>query len=135
MKASTLLARIRKPELAGPRRAISDKELRDSVLSHLVSMCRTRQGTMLTAPDFGICDVTELVHEFPDAIAKLAKAIRNTIENYEPRLANVVVRHVSSDKTDLTVHFEVMATIVVDKQRTPVKFETSLDVSRKLTIR
>jgi type VI secretion system protein len=135
MKGSSLLARIRKPELAAPRRAISDREMRDSILEHLHSMCVTRQGTMLTCPDYGICDVSELVHEFPDAIAKLAKAIRHTIEAYEPRLANVVVRHVPSDSIDLTLRFEIVANIVAGKQRTPVKFETSLDVSRKLTIR
>jgi len=47
----TLLARIRRPELAQPRRAISEREIRESILQNLIYMCCTRMGTMLTCPD------------------------------------------------------------------------------------
>jgi len=131
----SLLARIRHPELAGARRAISDREIRDAVLDHLRMMCTTRQGTMLTCPDYGICDVSEMVHSFPDAIAMMARSIRHTIQTYEPRLTNVQIRHVPSESADLTLRYEITAQIAVQGSKTPVKFETTLDPSRKLTIR
>ena len=131
----TLLAKIRRPELAQPRRAMSDREIRDSILSNLIHMCTTRAGTMLTCPDYGIADVSEMIHSFPDAISIMAQSLRHTIQNYEPRLQNVQVVHVPTEATDLTLRFEIRARVVLDGSKTAVKFETALDTSRRLTIR
>lgn len=135
MRGPSLLARIRKPELASIRRSATDREIRDSILEHLRMMCSTRQGTALTAPDYGIADVSEMVHSFPDAIALMARSIRHTIQTYEPRLTNVQVRHIPSDETDLTLKYEVTAQVSIDGLKTAVKFQTALDPSRKLTIK
>lgn len=129
----TLLKRIRHPEYAVARRAVSDSETRDSVLQHLRHICTTWQGSMLTLPDYGLVDVSELIHAFPDAIAMMAKAIRNSVQKYEPRLANVMIKHVPSELGDLTLRFEISATLVDGKSR--VKFETSLDTARKFEVR
>jgi predicted component of type VI protein secretion system len=50
-------------------------------------------------------------------------------------LANVQVRHVPGDGTDLILRYEVTAQIVIEGSKTPVKFETAIDPTRKLTIR
>jgi type VI secretion system protein len=134
MHGPSLLARIRRPELSGARRTISDRELRDSILDHLRMMVTTRAGTMLTAPDYGICDVSEMVHAFPDAIAMMARSIRHTIQTYEPRLTNVQVRHIPTEG-ELILRYEVSAQAVVDGRKTGVKFQTALDPSRKLTVK
>ena len=131
----TLLARIRRPELAQPRRAISEREVRDSILQNLMNMCCTRLGTMLTCPDYGIADVSEMIHSFPDAISLMAQTLRHTILTYEPRLQNIQVTHIPSEHTDLTLRFEVRGRVVLEGSKTAVKFETALDPSRKLTIR
>jgi type VI secretion system protein len=131
----TLLSRIRRPELAQPRRAMSDREIRESILQNLINMCCTRMGTMLTCPDYGIADVSEMIHSFPDAITLMAQTLRHTIQTYEPRLQNVQVVHIPSDVTDLTLRFEVRARVVLEGSKTAVKFETALDTARKLTIR
>ena len=131
----TLLARIRRPELAQPRRAISEREIRDSILQNLIYMCCTRMGTMLTCPDYGIADVSEMIHSFPDAITIMAQSLRHTIQTYEPRLQNVQVMHVPSELNDLTLRFEVRARAGLEGSKTAVKFETALDTSRRLTIR
>jgi type VI secretion system protein len=130
----TLLAKIRRPELAQPRRAVSENEIRDSILVNLKHMCGTRAGTMLTCPDYGIADVSEMLHSFPDAITIMAKSLRHTIQQYEPRLQNVQVIHVPSETTDLTLRFEVRARVVLDGNKTAMSFETSIDPSRKLTV-
>jgi len=99
-------------------------------------MCRTRMGTMLTCPDYGIADVSEMIHSFPDAITIMAQSLRHTIQTYEPRLQNVQVIHVPADLLDLTLRFEIRARVVLEGgSKTAVKFETSLDTSRRLTIR
>jgi type VI secretion system protein len=135
MRGPSLLARIQQPELAAKLRTATDREIRESVLHHLRMMCTTRQGTMLTAPDYGVCDVSEMVHAFPDAIAMMARSIRHTIQTYEPRLTNVQVRHIPSEQIELLVRYEVTATLVTNGSKTPVKFETSLDATRKFSIR
>jgi type VI secretion system protein len=135
MKGASLFARIRNPQLAVPRRQVLESELRDSVLQHLQGMCSTRIGSMLTHPDYGIPDVSDMVHSFPHAISMMQRALKHTIEAYEPRLANVRITHVASQTGDLIVRFDVTAQLVGDNGRSPVKFETTFDVSRKLTVR
>jgi type VI secretion system protein len=133
LKGPSLLTRIRQPELNATRRTVTDRELRENVLHHLRMMCTTRQGTMLTCPDYGIATVSEMVHAFPDAIAMMARSIRHTIMTYEPRLTNVQVRHIPAE--DLTLRYEISAQMVADGVKSAVKFETQMDTSRKLTLR
>jgi type VI secretion system protein len=131
----SLLARIRKPEMARPRSRYSESEVRDSILGNLAQMCSTRQGSSLTCPDYGVASVSEMVYLFPDAITIMAQSLRHTIQNYEPRLQNVQVVHLPNETLDLTLRFEIRARAVVDGNKTTVKFETALDPTRRLTIR
>jgi len=135
MSGHTLLRRIRNPEFAVARRAISDAETRESVLEHLRNMCTTRRGTMITAPDFGVVDVSELIHSFPDAIALMARTIRQSIQSYETRLTNVVIKHVPNDTGDLTLRYEISAQLINGDHKAPVRFETSLDPAREIKVR
>ncbi|HEY6463066.1 MAG TPA: type VI secretion system baseplate subunit TssE [Polyangiaceae bacterium] len=132
---SSLLTRIRRPEMARPRASYSEAEVRESILNNLVQMCSTRQGSALTCPDYGIASVSEMVYLFPDAITIMAQSLRHTIQSYEPRLQNVQVVHVPNENIDLTLKFEVRARAVVEGSKTTVKFETALDPTRRLTIR
>jgi len=130
--AAALLTRIRKPELAIVRRTVSDEELRASVLEHLRNICQTRRGTMVTCADYGIADVSEMLHSFPDAIAEMARSIRHTIQHYEPRLSQVRIRHIPTE--DLTLRYEISAQLVRGNGKTPVSFSTSLEPSRRIRI-
>ncbi len=87
---------------------------------------------MLTCPEYGTATVSELVHSFPDAIQEMARAIRLTIKEYEPRLTNVKITHVPAD--DLTLRYEITAYLVSEGSKVPVQFETSLDTNRRLTV-
>ncbi|MGE3673127.1 MAG: type VI secretion system baseplate subunit TssE [Polyangiaceae bacterium] len=134
MGAFSLLSKIRNPDLARARRSYPEHEIRSSILDHLRLMCGTRQGSMLTCPDFGVADPSDLVHGFPDAQAILARSIRTTIETYEPRLQNVRVRFAPDDSLDLVLRFEVSAQVVLEGSKLPISFETSLDASRRLNV-
>jgi type VI secretion system protein len=135
MPGHTLLTRIRQPEFARARQQISESEIRDSLLMHLRQMCSTRLGSMLTRPDFGVMDVADLIHAFPDAGSTMARSIRHTIEAYEPRLANVRVRFEPIDPNELTLRFEITAQMLVDGTKTPVSFQTSIDPNRHISVR
>jgi type VI secretion system protein len=136
MKAHSLLERIRRPEFAAPRRAVSDDEVRASVLSNLRSMCATWLGSSRSCPDYGIVCVSDIVHSCPEALALVAKAIRHTIATYEPRLTNVVVRPLASGSVSdaLTLRFDIGASLVNGGRHVPVKFHTVVDASRNVQV-
>jgi type VI secretion system protein len=135
MAGSSLLSKIRRPELARPRSSYSESEVRDSILQNLIQMCSTRVGSALSCPDYGIASVSEMVYLFPDAITLMAQSLRHTIQTYEPRLQNVQVVHMPSETIELTLRFEVRGRAVIDGSKTVVKFDTALDPTRRLTIR
>lgn len=134
MPGHTLLTRIRRPEFATARQQISESEIRDSVLTHLRQMCTTRLGSVLTRPDFGVMDVADLIHAFPDAGSLMARSIRHTIQSYEPRLTNVRVRFEPIDPNELTLRFEVTAQLLIDGSKLPISFETSIDANRRISV-
>ena len=76
MAGAGLLARIRDPRLATARRAISDEEVRDSILQNLRAMCSTRLGSAQACPEYGILAVSDIIHSCPDALGQVSKAIR-----------------------------------------------------------
>ncbi|MBX3184470.1 MAG: type VI secretion system baseplate subunit TssE [Polyangiaceae bacterium] len=135
MRGHTLLRRVQNPEYAVARRSVSEHEIRSSILEHLRLMCGTRMGSMLTCPDFGVMDPSDLVHAFPDATTLLARSLRVTIETYEPRLQNVRVRFVADEEVDLVLRFEVSAQIAHEGSKVPISFETALDATRQLSVR
>jgi type VI secretion system protein len=129
-----LLRRVREPELARPRRRVTDKELREAILEHLRNMCRTRLGTMVSTPDFGLPDLTETLHAHPDMVRGFARALAETIRRYEPRLTAVTVTPAEpTSDVDLHLRFIVTAEIVDDKRRS-VAFETRIESSRRIGV-
>jgi type VI secretion system protein len=96
----------------------------ESVVEHLRVLLNTRRGDSVTTPDFGILDFADVVHEFPGGIQQLAKSIRTTIAQYEPRLKSVGVRHVPDDNP-LTLRFEISAQLDGRSGRT-LRFATTV---------
>jgi type VI secretion system lysozyme-like protein len=135
MAGHSLLRRIREPELAAPRRVVSDDEVRAAVLEHLQAMFTTRVGSALVAADYGIVSVTDIVHSCPDAIGDVMKSIRETIKKYEPRLVAFNVRHVSgSELRDATIRFEISGDVLNGSRKTQIKFQTVIDAKRIIRV-
>lgn len=88
---------------------------------------------MLTCPQYGVAAISELVHSFPDAIDEMARSIKATIQAYEPRLTDITVRQVPTE--DLTLRYTITARLREDRTGQRMQFETSVDSSRRLTIR
>src|SRR4051812_10042335 len=95
-----------------------------SVLSHLRAMLNTRQGGVLTCPDYGMPDLTEFM-QAPDVQRALQTGILNSIRKYEPRLKRVSVTYAGAE--GLTVHFDVSASLDSDDGAFQLHFETTVD--------
>ena len=78
----------------------------ESIVAHLHELLNTRVGESLSAPDFGIVDFADLVHNFPEATQVLQQSIRATVMKYEPRLRSVSVTPVPS-QDPLSLAFEL----------------------------
>ena len=100
-------------------------------MTHLKNMLNTRQGSSLTCPDYGLMEVSDVLHEFPDAIGLLQRSIKNSIQQYEPRLKNVQVRQIKSDVAQaMILEFEITAQIQYpDGRRQQLRFGASVDHS------
>lgn len=97
----------------------------ESIAANLRALLNTRKGDCVTAPDFGILDFADVVHDFPGGIQQLAKSIRATVLQYEPRLRNVAVRHVP-DENPLTLRFEITAQVAEGRTARTLRFATTV---------
>src|SRR5271168_4091771 len=71
----------------------------ESVLRNLQDVLNSRAGCCETRRDYGMPDFSDVATSFPEAVPTITRAIRAQIENFEPRLSGVNVRHVP-DKTN-----------------------------------
>jgi len=60
-----------------------------AVGEHLRQMLTTRTGSSLTCPDYGVPDITHLLHDMTEAVKETIRAVKHSIQLYEPRLKNV----------------------------------------------
>jgi type VI secretion system protein len=96
-----------------------------AIVAHLQVLLNTRRGDSVAAPDYGILDFSDLVHEFPGAISQLTRSIRATIMEYEPRLKSVSVRHLP-DEQALTLRFEIAAQLSHGRGTRTLKVATTV---------
>ena len=90
------------------RRLISIKE-------HLGLLLNTRRGSIKHLPDYGLPDISEICDNMPESLDMLQKAIKETVEKYEPRLTRVrVVEHEDPEAstTAFRVSFDLVAHVI-----------------------
>ena len=130
----TILERLADPRVEERTIEENTEALARSVLRHLQRMLNTRHGFSETLPDFGLPDIADLFHSGGDAAGVLRKAIRTTIEKYEPRLRNVRIEAVEGDGDALALRFEIKAELVTAEERAHVLFETTVDSSGEVRV-
>jgi type VI secretion system protein len=113
------------------RHTWKDHDLESAVTRHLAQMLNTRQGSSLTCPDYGLIEVSEILHDFPDAIGLMQRAIKNSVQLYEPRLKNVQVRHIKNEAMHMMIlEFEITGQLQhQDGRRQALRFGASVDQS------
>jgi type VI secretion system protein len=136
VREKSLFERLRSPEPQIDLNAQMDLQaVADSIQAHLIRMLNTRQEHALSAPDYGIPDLTELARGFPESAGVLEDAIRKSIEKYEPRLRDVSVRFAESEQDVLTISFEITARLVVQNEDVGVWFMTKIGSDGKVEVR
>jgi type VI secretion system protein len=136
--AASFLARIERaadPQLS-ERSTYRDSDTEAAVTQHLARLLNTRQGSCLTCPDYGLIEVSEVLYDFPDAIGIVQRALKNTIQTYEPRLKNVQVRHIKNEAMgEMLLEFEITAQLqFADGRRQSLRFATSVDGSGNVKV-
>ena len=128
---SSLLVRIARA--ADPtnleRHTWKAEDTASAVVAHLQLMLAAKTGGSLTCPDYGVPDMTGLLHDLPEAAATMQRQLKASIAAYEPRLKNVQVRLLKSDVDgQLGLSFEVSGHILLDDgRRQPVRIGTQLN--------
>ena len=136
--AASLLSRLE--HLSDPqsseRYTRRDADTETAVTEHIVRMLNTRQGSCLTCPDYGLVEVSEVLYDFPDAVGIVQRALKNSIQQYEPRLKNVQVRHVKNEYAhEMMLQFEITAQLhLPDGRRQSLRFATTVDGSGNVKI-
>jgi len=132
----SLLERLRDPEPESARtlRQNTDR-LVQSVLANLGRLLNARHGITPIQADYGIPDLCEVVHNFPDAIGEMRKAIKASIEKYEPRLRRVNVKHVTAPDDPFALRFEITAELATSEEKASVWIETRIDGSGQVDLK
>jgi type VI secretion system protein len=136
MREERLTERIRSWNRGPYRREGQDpKRMIDSVIRHLERILNTRRGNAQISEDYGIPDFNDFRIAYPDSQRDLERAIRHTIQKYEPRLRSVRVKFIRQEEELLSVSFQIVAQLVLDEAKDPVVFESTLDSDGKIKIR
>ncbi|MGA1874892.1 MAG: type VI secretion system baseplate subunit TssE [bacterium] len=135
MREERLLERLRIWDREPERRSKNDpKRIVDSVIRHLQRILNTRQGNVPIAEDYGVPDFTDFLHSYPESLREIEKAIRQTIQKYEPRLRAVRVNFIPQEDDVLSLRFQIMARLSIDEGKTSVFIETLVDSEGKVKI-
>jgi type VI secretion system protein len=122
----TLLERLARPDPVEQRTISEDRHrIVESLMRHLQKLLNTRQGQALIQPEYGLPDITDCVEGATEALDRVRKAIKSSIEMFEPRLQRVRITHVPIGH-DLNLHFGISGQIVVDRERIPINFSTTV---------
>lgn len=132
----SLLERLRDPE-PGAARTIHENtgRLAESVIANLRRLLNSRQGIAPIQADYGIPDLCDVIHNFPEATAGMRKAIKAAIEKYEPRLKRVTVKHVEAPDDVFALRFEITAELVTEEERASIWIETRIDSTGEVDVK
>jgi type VI secretion system protein len=132
----SLLERLRDPGADRPRTIQENtSRLVDSVIANLRRLLNSRNGIAPIREDYGIPDLSDMVHSFPEANARMRAAIKAAVEKFEPRLRKVSVRPASAGDDMFSLRLEITAELVTPSQKAPVWFETRIDANGEVVIK
>jgi len=106
------------------------EDLASAVVAHIKQMLVTRHGSSITCPDYGVPDVTHLMHDIIEAVATVQRGVKASMQQYEPRLKNVQIRHVRNTNAEglPAMVFEISGHILLaDGKRQALRIGTTLD--------
>lgn len=108
-----------------------DRHLIWSVVSNLNRLFNTRRGAVGHLPDYGLPDMLTVYRDAPRTADELRRAVKESIEAYEPRLRRVRVRHRETDEHSMRLVFLVRAELMNGEQ---VRFETTFESQKSARV-
>lgn len=136
LRSITLLERIGRAAREGGARTVQEDRgaVMRSVLRSLQRILNTRLGSSAAQPELGIPSPHELMQGFPGTQELAQKAVRQCIQRYEPRLANVAVAFdADADRRD-GITFQVSAQLAGGDRRDPVSFHTAISPDGRIRL-
>lgn len=106
----------------------------EAVVEHLKMLLNTRKGQVASNPGYGIPDFNDVVHDFPAALHRMQTSIQEAIEAFEPRLANVLVLHVSDEGEPSALQFEITAQLVHAGAQGLVRLRTRVGANGRMLL-
>ncbi|MDX1693080.1 MAG: type VI secretion system baseplate subunit TssE [Ketobacteraceae bacterium] len=110
-------------------------KLMASISQHVQDMLNVRLGSVLALDDFGMPDFNDVVKEFPDAITRIRKAIRDYLTKYEPRLQHIHVEHLHDPEQPLLLKFAISGNLKGELTGQRASFTTVLTGSGQATVK
>lgn len=107
----------------------------ESITENVQNMLNVREGSVKALPDFGMPDFNDVVNQFPDAVNYIRYAIRDFLEQYEPRLEAVSVHYIADDDQPLTMKYAIEGVLRYGDQVSRVTFDTVLTGTGQATVR
>lgn len=135
MAEYSLLERLARTADLGPRAKPNADAPAESVARNLRRLFNARQGCAQARPDLGMPDFGESAYGFPSALPEIIRAIKFQIEQFEPRLRNVQVRHDTDHDDPQTVRFSIRADLVISDEIAPIRFSGVLGGDGHIDVR
>ncbi|MBU8900871.1 type VI secretion system baseplate subunit TssE [Corallococcus sp. H22C18031201] len=98
----------------------------ESIAEHLRALLNTRKGESVATPHYGILDLNDIIHSYPSAIPRMTQSIRTAIQEFEPRLKNVVVTYVPDEIDPTALRFDITAQLATRERKGMVRFHSQL---------
>lgn len=135
-REESLLGRLINLGEETPKTAQGDiKILMCSITTHLKRLFNTRRGTVLCDLEYGIPDFSNLPGNFKSLeTEKIQESIQKAIEKYEPRLKDVEVVFQTSENRDLSINFELSATIYHLDKVIPLRLKSKISSDSKFDL-
>jgi type VI secretion system protein len=132
----TLLERLEASTDDRPYRAagVSSSSALESVLANLRRIFNERRGSCQTRSDYGMPDLNDVLGS-GGTPSQLAQTVQQMMSEFEPRLADPVVRFERDPDDPTAINFRISAYLVQGADRERISFETSLSPDRRVRVR
>lgn len=99
----------------------------DSIKLNLSKILNCRPGSSQSTKNIGVVDLNDATMGTSEIKANICRAIKNCIEQYEPRIIQVKVTALANDVDLLTMEFDIQAVIKDDLGTDNIEFKIHYD--------
>ena len=91
------------------KKGFDEISLHKSIQNHLIFLLNTRQGSLQHLPNYGIPDLQHIYQGLPNSLNSFSRILSGIIEQYEPRLTQVIIQHKPVQQNNCIIYFEIRA--------------------------